>query len=315
MNIIERFFRLVFPFAFIAIILQSYILINGHYLVTLFKDNAHVIHGSMDSANMLSSTEQFVRPIEIPHVLFLIFTGSLFFLARGNKTFNSNYLIIVNVLSFFSLLLSGTRGWFLGFVFGYIIYFIYNSGVNTIKMLRVFILGILTIIVLVFNSPVISTQLENAWIRISTLGQIFSEGGMQESSARERYDVAAPQVLRGFSQSTIILGAGFSKIYSTYWNAHVGYHTLLLNLGIFGVIMFYMTYLNISIKPLLIAKVRKKGYEIGLISLSIVFIINFGVFIIGYSVIFPRIVITAVIFALINYLLQEIRSSESQKFV
>ena len=319
---LNGFFKLCFPLAFVAILLQVYILITGEYFVIQFKPDSRIVHGSMNIAEALLASDAYVRPIEIPHILFLSFIGSLLYLAKKDTPFSKNYLIIVNSISFFSILLTGTRGWFVGFVAGYVVFFALGSQGNRSRFMRTLVVGGGLLIAMVLLSPRIGQQFDNAWRRIATVGQIVQEGGMQETSARARYSEKAPRVMEGFRKSTIVLGAGFSTVFTQYGDSHVGYHNLLLNTGIIGIIVFFVGLLRIMIKPAyglpaVLSKNLKYYPErfVGIITFTILLVINSGVQVIGYNLIYSRIFIYAIVLLVIKVIIAEMISDLNPKIL
>jgi hypothetical protein len=228
-----RFFQILFPFAIFAILFQVYSLTFGQQLIAIFKPGVVTTQGVLSGSG---GNEEWQRPIEMVHVLLVCFVGSLFFLNKWNRSFKSVYLVVINLLSFLGIFLTGTRSWFLALIIVYIYFFL--TRINQIS--SGFIKKALISSVLIFSVsliPVINNQITNAWNRISTLEKV-AEGDITAGGTASRFDVRAPEVMEGFMSSTIIAGAGFSELYYQYQDGHVGYHNMLLNAGIAGMILF-----------------------------------------------------------------------------
>jgi len=224
-----KFLNILFPFAIIAILFQVYSLTFGQQLIAVLKPGVGVLSGS-------GSAEEWQRPIEMAHVLLVCFTGSLFFLNKGNRFFKLRYLIIINLVSFLAIFLTGTRTWFLALILVYLYFFLTRlQQISSVFIRYIFIIS--AIVIGIGFVPVIRDQIFNAWDRLSTL-ENFAEGDITAGGTVSRFDVRGPRVMEGFRASTIISGAGFSKLYYEYQDGHVGYQNMLLNAGIAGIILF-----------------------------------------------------------------------------
>ncbi len=228
------FFRLVFPFAIFALLLQFYSLVNGYQLIHLFKPEYY---------KTLLGAASVARPIEMPLVLFVCFSGSLYLIAQKEKRLNRYYLLIINIICFTSIFLTATRTWFLAFSVGYLVYFVVMRNSFTKQMLMA-ISGIAIVILILVFSPVLNKQFNSAQSRLATIEKFLS-GDMTAGGTLQRFDIRAPRVMKGFWNSSILMGAGFSDLYFEYEDGHVGYQNLLLNIGYVGVLFFLIVILSI----------------------------------------------------------------------
>lgn len=272
-SILFKFLNTLFPFVFIALSLQAYSLFNGHQLITLFKPDIIAINGEYGRTD-----GDWNRAIEMSFTIFICFTGSLYMLKTQRLSHNQrNYYMAILFLSYLSMFLSGSRSWFVAYSVGVVLFFI--GGISSFhKIIVPIILSTVIIITLINVSPTINSQINNAWSRLVTVKEVANEGGFQESSAAGRYDNRAPRVMEGFFQSTIVFGAGFSKVNTEYSDLHVGYHNLLLNGGIIG-FLFWLSFFG---------KLFLKAYSFSLNLFSVfpiiaLLFINFGVQTIGYN--------------------------------
>jgi len=276
--------NVLFPFAIIAILLQIYSLIYNQQLIALFKPGVVVTQGVLTSSG---STEKWERPIEMVHVLLVCFTGTLFFLNKEGKVFKTGYLIIINLFSFIGIFMTGTRSWFVALVMLYIYFFLTRISNMTATSIRRLIIAII-LIAGISNVPIIKNQILNAWSRISTLEKV-AEGDITAGGTARRFDVRAPRVMEGFRASTIIFGAGFSTLFYKYADGHVGYHNMLLNAGIMGILLFliiirkaFILPYNLSRTKLLSVQSRNELRASFLLLLALL-IINIGTQTIGYT--------------------------------
>jgi hypothetical protein len=278
------FFRILFPFALIAILLQIYSLTTGQQLIALFKPGVTSIQGIV---NATGEPGKWQRPIEMIHVLLACFTGSLFMLNKKPKEFKPAYLITINLLSFLGIFLTGTRSWFIALIVLYI--FLLISWINHLSYS--FIRNLLVaffLIIAVTMVPVINRQISGAWDRLSTLEKI-TEGDITAGGTSSRFDIRAPRVMEGFNKSTLISGAGFTQLYYNYCDGHIGYHNMLLNSGIIGMLIFGLILFKALYVPFDLSLSRKLSlqsrYELRASCLLVIslIVINTGTQMLGYT--------------------------------
>ena len=296
-----RFFGLLFPFSFMAVALQLFSLIFKKQLVSLFKPSVTVVQGVLQ---VTEGSHAWVRPIEMAHVLLICFAATLFLISFKKHNYNRTYLMIVNLVSFFGILLTGTRSWILAFFTAYLYFFVvtYKNTKTFLKMLSVS--GALAAVIIYFV-PVLEQQALIAWDRFMTVQDIL-EGDITAGGTMGRYDQRAPRVMDGFYASTIFFGAGFSDHYYAYHDAHVGYHNILLNTGVLGSLIFLFFLLRLLSSPF-----KKKGRQenidtswlkVSILPLIILLVLNSGTQTLGFK---PdgsnRFIIMSFAFVLINF--------------
>ncbi|MGD0340558.1 MAG: hypothetical protein ABSA76_02460 [Bacteroidales bacterium] len=279
-----NFLNIIFPFAIIAILLQVYSLTFGRQLIAVFSPGVLITQGVLFGSG---STEEWQRPIEMIQVLIVCFTGSLFLLNKGNTFFKPGYLIIINLLSFLGIFLTGTRSWFLALIAVYIYFIITRVNQVSFKMIRnVFIAAMFIISINLL--PVVHNQIFNAWNRLETLEKV-AEGDITAGGTASRFNVRAPKVMEGFMSSTILAGAGFSNLYYQYQDGHVGYHNMLLNVGIIGMILFVVIILKAILLPYQLSKSKflstqtKQELKASNLLLIALLVINTGTQTLGYT--------------------------------
>lgn len=293
-NDLTSFLWILFPFVFVALAFQIYGLTFGHQPIELFKPGA--------LRNLYSSSDSplgWQRPIEMVFTLFICFTGSLFFWGNNDAYFNKLYLVIINIVSFVSIFLTGTRSWTFAFILSYIIFMgITRTRFNT--SLPKILLGIVFAFILLKYSTVLDDQMTNAWSRFSTVKNLAS-GDLSLGETAPRYQKYTPRLWEGFKQSTIVFGAGFSDLYYKYSNIHIGYHNLLFNVGIVGVFLYLSLFIKI-IHRIHLSSFQKQliSIKLSIIPLLMLLVINSAVQTIGYGVIHtPFFIIQAFTLALI----------------
>lgn len=237
------FFRLIFPFAFLSLALQSYSLLAGHQLITSYKPDIISTQGIL-------GIEGINRPIEMPHLLLLSFFGSLYFLANGNKYFLKIYLVLINLVSYFAIFLTATRGWIVAFTVSYILFFLFIPSKSIKIAIRYFAIFLLAL-VLLFSFSIFKNQYNSVSERVSTL-KLLVQGDITLGGTVGRYNIVAPQLLEAFKESTILFGAGFSDYYLANANSHIGFHNFLFNAGIVGIILLGFFLCKLIFYPLTI---------------------------------------------------------------
>jgi len=264
---LARFFRIVFPFAIIALLSQFYSLVNGYKFAHLFKPGYFGrIMGSVGSGSV-------ARPIEMSLVVFVCFSGSLYFMGQRKKELSQNYLLLINVISFISILITASRTWFLAFSLGYLVYFFVMKK-SIAKQIILVVFGIAIVLLLLKFSPVLNKQFSSALSRIKTTEKLV-EGDITAGGTLQRFDKRAPRVMEGFWSSTILMGAGFSDHYFEYEDGHVGYHNLLLNTGFLGALLFLIVILKIFQKVnYLFNRTKSPSLFLSTIPLVMILLIN-----------------------------------------
>lgn len=291
------FFRLIFPFALIAFFLQLQSITVGHQLITAFKPDV------LNTAGVLGNFES-QRPIEMSGLLLLTFFGSLYFLTDSKKQFQKNYLLLVNIVSYFAIIITATRSWVIALTGGYILTLLFIPSQST-RLLLKYSLIIILIVVLLFSFVLFKNQYDSAMERITTIG-LLAKGDITAGGTLQRYDKRAPAVLNAFKKSTILFGAGFSDHYYRHGDGHVGFHNFLFNTGIVGALLLglflyklvrYTFFLDSQLSS---DNPYKNSIKIFPIAVIAMLLLNGGVQVIGYDVGFSRTLIFIVILFYLN---------------
>jgi hypothetical protein len=160
------------------------------------------------------------------------------------------------------------------------------SQLSAVSLKRIFL--IIALIAIISQVSVIKNQILNAWNRLSTLEKV-AEGDISAGGTASRFDERAPRVMQGFKESTILSGAGFSKLYYEYADGHVGYHNMLLNAGIIGMLLFFILIAKAFTLPYNLSKSRnisvqsKNELKASFLLLLALLIINTGTQTLGYT--------------------------------
>lgn len=300
-----KFFKIIFPFALYAIVLQIYSLIVGHQLINIFIPSIITTQGVLGETRIFGWT----RPIEMTNLLFLTFLGSLYFLNHSKSFFNKNYLIVINIISFIAVFFTATRSWVLAFTSAYLFLIL----LNRLKFGKIIIKYSLTILIIIFVASsinIVKTQLSSAFDRIATI-KLIAQGDITAGGTVKRYDVRAPAVIDAFKNSTIIFGAAFSDYYFLHQDGHVGYHNFLFNTGIVGFIVLLLFIINYFIKFLRVSislsynNPYRHSIKIFPVAFLSILILNAGTQFIGFDIILNRIIVLIVIFYFGNTILNK----------
>lgn len=292
-------FRMLIPFGFLTLVLQLYQLSVGHSLITYFKPEIKSYHGTFDVTGID------VRPIESTTIITFLFLFSMYFLMHKKQYFNNNVLLALNIISFFSIFITGTRSYVIMFSVFYILCLIFISLKFSNILLKYSLAGVFTILI-IFSSDLFVDQLSRAFLRISTI-ELIAEGDITAGGTMQRYDISAPAVMKAFyEESTIIFGSGFSKTYFERANYHVGFHNLLFNAGIVGAILFAVFFGSVILNTIWInRKINTnnpykdilKIFPIIIVSLMFV---NGGTMFVGYDAPLSRIILLIFILYFLN---------------
>jgi len=227
-----RFSHLVFPLVFIVL--------AGEFSQIFF--NTRLIDywvGSEDNVNFAvarGSRELFERPnlygvtISLYSLIF-----SLYYISRKDYSGNRIYLALIAFASLLTAVLFQGRSWMSCFILILILSFIFVIKIKQ-KALRSIITGLIVISSAYLFFKPLTIAINNGIQRFSTVEKI-AEGDLTAGGTNLRYTERLPQVMIGFKQSPAF-GLGFSDSYWRYADYHVGFATMLLQIGIFGVIVF-----------------------------------------------------------------------------
>lgn len=240
------FFRMVFPFVLISFAAQLLVFVLGiPPAVALFGWENETTGKVLDEIVANEDLSRYAFSVLIETVSLM---GCLYYLnVRGNP-FNKYYLGLILFACFFSVLLSGTRSWTVGFGTAIILWSLFS-----LKRVKKFLLPGLGVIFLVFLiryfSPIINQQLDMAMTRISTV-ELFVKGDITAGETSSRFDVRGPSVMKAFHTTNPLIGTGYSEYFFEHSDGHVGHQTLLLQSGYLGYLMLNLFIVFMILKQL-----------------------------------------------------------------
>jgi hypothetical protein len=263
--------RLLFPIVFLALASQIYTYFYGTYLDSTFSQSIVLTEDVAEEGTAVRSySSGFI-------LLFCIFQ-STFYLLANNTSFKRSYLIILIFIASLSTLLTSTRGWIIAlavFFLG-IILFIPNRLFSRM-IIQFAVISFVLLMTLQFVFPVISTQIDNSILRLSTMEDL-AKGDLTAGGTLARITDRSPVVMNEFWKSPV-LGWGFTYIYYIYTDGHVGNQSILLNSGIIGFVILIILYIVIFFKiwkwstnPSVVAQygVSLRVFAIGMIAVFII---------------------------------------------
>lgn len=235
---IKRLDSFLFPMVFIAFASQIYTFFSGAYLLDSFVNRT-----SVDPRILQAGGEEAARVYNCVYLLMYCFFKALLYFFRGDKSFKRFYLLLLIIIPFISLLLSATRGWILAYLAVFILTSLNFSTSRRAGSILQLLLGLIVFtLVLSIISPVVSKQLDQAEKRLFTLKSI-SQGDLSAKGTSSRITERGPKVLSKAMERPVF-GWGFSDTFYKYRDGHVGHHTMLLNVGVFGYLIFTVIFIK-----------------------------------------------------------------------
>jgi hypothetical protein len=225
------FFKLLFPFAFLVFFDQLQIFLTGKPIAGFFNPDVATYHAMRE---VIEGTEQVSRALSGPVIIFIGFAGALLLFLNDvlKSYFRPSYLILVAVVIYLVILLSATRGWFLSLTFMFLLTTFISGGRQLIRRIVPYtVSGVLLAFIVVGSSPVLQTQLTNAWIRISTLEQV-AQGDFTAGGTVGRWTDVAPRLLKHVADFPF--GYGFTNLAFSLENDHAGIVNPMIIFGVQG---------------------------------------------------------------------------------
>lgn len=232
------FFRVAFIIVLVAFLSQVLQLALGYspaYLLgTNFSPMMDYGQGEFVLSEMDTSEYNITeaRPISSSSIILTGLIGAMFFLQYKRNIFPRRYLYLIIIMSYVSILLTATRGWFIAFS---IVIFIYLVFIRKIKRIIPISLFVVLFILMVLSIPILRKQLAGSVKRLSTIEAItsgdISAGG---TNARGDYSIELMKLWK----ERPVLGWGFSEFYKEHSNGHAGLANLIFSVGIIGFLIF-----------------------------------------------------------------------------
>lgn len=275
----ENYYQVFFyflRFSLIVVILQLFLFITGKHFFSILGGQFSGYNEYMNE-KVFDVEQDLIRPLYSTQILLINIISSIYFLLI-NYNNKPRLFAVYFALSFFGLIISGTRGYTIGSVV-MIIMFMFLSPKRLLLNIKYILVAIAFIIVIV-STPVFKNQMSMAFDRIMTT-ESFIEGDITAGGTVQRFTKYLPDVMERFKESPI-LGWGFSNVFYTETNAHVAIANTLLNGGIIGLLVFILFILYFYFKSYLKYINRKNPAYliiiIGLTGFLIIHSFSFAVF-------------------------------------
>lgn len=223
---------------FIAVIIN----ITGQFVHVLYGTPVFEIlsptQNVVQAGSLPDYSEQLVRPLWGIWINLIAFALALYYLINANNPFKHSYLLLIIFLSFSSVTISATRGYFIAFTFFLILFLFKYSVVKKSKVIKL-ILSIVILFSLIFIlwSP-FRIQLGQSFTRLETISSL-AEGDITLGGTNIRGTTRHQAAMNLFYKSPII-GLGFSSTAMEGNDQHVGNQMILMSGGVIGfLIIFY----------------------------------------------------------------------------
>lgn len=234
-----KFMIMFFPFVFIEVFAQLYIVRTGYEFSNLFNPGSVISIYDSVSGNIRAVTTGYI-------IMRLAFVFAFVLLENKDRLVSNLYLLLVILISISSVVIAATRSAITMFLFIFITYFITIAKKKPHILIQVFIIGVVFIFLLdvvnVFNlNDIVGTSYKRF------IGAVSVEEGTvrAEDTFDSRITQRLPVLLEEISNS-LFIGYGFSDKYFQYYDGHLGGVLVgILQVGIFGYIIYVVFIVNI----------------------------------------------------------------------
>jgi hypothetical protein len=283
-------------------------MMTNSQLVALFKSGVTTTQGVLSG--------ELLRPIEMALVVLICSFGSFLFLGTKVILFNKSYLLLINVLSLIVIIMTGTRSWFLAITSMYLFFIVLNYR-RIGNMTTYYILGGIVFLSILTFIPIAGEQVGNAFNRIETITEL-AKGDLTAGGTMSRLTERAPRVMKGFWDSSVIFGAGYSDLYYNFGDGHVGFHNILLHSGILGFIIFMSFAITLFYKPIRISRTSAMSMHLNIVRnlplfVPAVLIITSGTQFWGFNINDGRALLLASCIAISGYYIAEMKAGSVVK--
>jgi hypothetical protein len=239
---LERMIYLLFPFMFSSFAMGIYFFVTGDYFLNLINPGGlrvmRIVGGGLRYG--FAKGEHML-------ILFCFISALTFCLAKQNRSF---YLKLVAMLSYFSILMTATRVWFVVYSLILMVYL-----VKSMKNVKNFISMVL---MLSAAFGVVSagggSQMSSAVDRIFSIFNYGDKSSKARRMVEQKKAKRLPKVLNGIYENPL-LGWGFSDKAVQIMDEDVGNYSLIAQVGLIGISMFISFWIGFLT---MIRRTRKK---------------------------------------------------------
>ena len=242
--------RIFFTVVFVAFFCQLITLFTGTRIIDYIHPSLYSPQSYIEMSDTIIA-----RYMSSPYIILYSLIKALYYMNVKKTLFTSKYLSSIITSAFFSIFLTGTRGWILAAFILILIYLFFFGRQVLKKMMIIVFIGIIIIKFSIMLSPKLQQQIDGVFIRLQTL-EYLAKGDITMDNKLWRVTNRAPKVLAPFYKKPLF-GEGFSTVYWENRDRHVGHATILLNTGIVGYLIFSFFLLRWFYKIFTISNVNK----------------------------------------------------------
>jgi hypothetical protein len=234
-----KFMLMFFPFVFIEIIAQLYIIRTGNEFASLFNPGT--------GSELYNSMTGDIRAIPTGYIVMrLAFVFAFVLLECKDVMVPRIYLLLIILFSISSVIIAATRSAIIMLIFIFISYFVFVAKRKPNIVIQVFITGAIIVMLLditnVFN---LNHILDSSYNRF--IGAVkVEEGTVKAADSFENRVSNRLPVLLDAIKGSVFVGYGFSDNYFIFYDGHLGGVLIgLLQVGIFGYLVYIVFITNI----------------------------------------------------------------------
>lgn len=225
------FYKLLSPLIFLIFIDQLHVFMVGKPLAGIFSSELTIYHAMRE---VQEGGDQVSRAISGAVSIFIIYIVSLIIITNADlkRNFKTAYLYIVVFTAYFVVILSATRGWFLSFTFMFIAASLVAGGKQMLSRIAPYSILVIILFSISLNfSPVLQTQLGNAWARLGTL-EMVAQGDLSAGGTVSRWTEVTPTLLGYIKENPLGYGATIETF--EHENDHAGTVNPMITIGVLG---------------------------------------------------------------------------------
>lgn len=224
-----------FVFFYKTFIIFTFIVItNQMFSATLGFHIGDFIIGTQWVERLFYNVE-YIRAYDSVFAQFIVFVFGFSLYNMEKPPINKNFILLMIILSTLSILMTGTRGWILAFVFTIALYIMLYARQKP-KLIITGTIILLFLTFLITQVPELDFLIQSGFDRTETVLYILS-GDYSAGGTLIRVTDRLPRLIEGIAQNPL-LGWGFSNTFAYYRDEHIGWASQVLQVGFFGLIAF-----------------------------------------------------------------------------
>ena len=215
-----------------------------------FSNQILAVITGFDLADTITGTneiEQLIVDVKYKRILgsvlaqFFTFIFGLVMYSMTKSPIKKRYLLLIIMISYLSIFMTGTRGWIIAFSAVIIFYMLFLETQRSKALISITIYLMLMLSITSFL-PQIENLLGSNVERVATIKKI-AQGDLTAGGTLSRLTTKLPRLFEGIKQNPI-LGWGFSDTFRYHSNGHVGWANQILQMGMAGLLLFIIFWFN-----------------------------------------------------------------------